>query len=327
MSRHSEDVDLVLLSTSSIISKNATTGVETALDVNELTALNNIAAADLAKIDGITNGTAASGKALVLGASGEIATITSATITTLTSTAVNATTVDATNVEVTNLKAKDGTASIAIADSTGVVTASKKLTFVTATNGTLHGAGASGANHSLGATAVNAMEYYLDTTHTTGDTRGQYLRLYFSGAGGSGEALRAFGTVNNVAVATGGTVNGAHISLSAIGASSGISGAGNALRATYELGANANPGGTCSVIQVDTFIDAAATLQADFAFLRFTNTGAGTAAPNLMRIPNASNGTIFAAHVTQVMSHSIKIISEDGTAYYIMCTNSAANRS
>lgn len=42
--------------------------------------------------------------------------------TTLTAPTVNATTVDATNVEVTNLKAKDGTAAVTIADSTGVAT-------------------------------------------------------------------------------------------------------------------------------------------------------------------------------------------------------------
>lgn len=43
-------------------------GTETRLDVAELAALNDIAAADLAKIDGITNGTPAAGKALVLDA-------------------------------------------------------------------------------------------------------------------------------------------------------------------------------------------------------------------------------------------------------------------
>jgi hypothetical protein len=52
-------------------------------------------------------------------------TINATTITTLTSTTgnittVNATTVDTTNLEVTNIKAKDGTASITLADSTGV---------------------------------------------------------------------------------------------------------------------------------------------------------------------------------------------------------------
>lgn len=40
-------------------------GSETRVDLAELAALNSIAAADLAKIDGITNGTPAAGKALV----------------------------------------------------------------------------------------------------------------------------------------------------------------------------------------------------------------------------------------------------------------------
>lgn len=209
----------------------------------------------------------------------------------------------------------------------GTATASAgQVVFQTAHSGLLHGAGASGANHALGATADNAMEYYLNGTHTTGDMRGMYLRLYFSGAGGSGEAARIFGTVNNVSVATGGTVNGAHVSLSTTGASSAISGAGNALRATFGIGANSNPGGTCAAIQVDTDFDNAGTVPSNFAFLRFTNSNTKVAS-NLMRIPNVSNGTIFAAHVTQTMTQSIKIISEDGTAYYIMCTDAATNRS
>lgn len=149
MSRHSKDVDLDLLSTSNINIENATTHSITTIDLAELAALNNIAASDLAKIDGITNGTAANGKALVLGSSGEIATITSATITTLTSTTgnvttVNATTVDTTNIEVTNIKAKDGTASIAIADSTGVVTCSKSVLLSGNTIATEAGAGITG---------------------------------------------------------------------------------------------------------------------------------------------------------------------------------------
>lgn len=201
-----------------------------------------------------------------------------------------------------------------------------QLIFKTATNALIHGAGASGANHALGATAGNAMEYYLNATHTTGDMRGQYLRLYFSGAGGSGEAARIFSTINNVSVATGGTVNGAHISLSATGASAAVSGAANALRVTFGAGANVNTGGTCATVQVDTDFDAAATIPTNFAFLRFTNSGTGVAA-NLMRIPNVSNGTVFAAHTTQGLTHSIKIVTEDGTPYYIMCTNAATNRS
>jgi len=86
--------DLAIIRKKLLFKKNAllvvtdSAGAETNIDMTELAALNNIAAADLAKIDGITNGTAASGKALVLGASGEIATITSATITTITTNAI-----------------------------------------------------------------------------------------------------------------------------------------------------------------------------------------------------------------------------------------------
>lgn len=73
---------------SKIVLEQAAGTAPVELDLAELAAVNSIGAADLAKIDGITNGTAAAGKALVLGASGEIATITSATVTTLTTGAV-----------------------------------------------------------------------------------------------------------------------------------------------------------------------------------------------------------------------------------------------
>ena len=197
------------------------------------------------------------------------------------------------------------------------------------TNALIHGSGHSGDNTALGTTAGNALEYYLDGTHTTGDMRGMYLRLYFSGAGGAGEAARIFSTINNVSVATGGTVNGAHISLGTSGASAAVSGAANALRATFGIAsASTNIGGTCSVIQVDTDIASGVTLPSNFAFLRFTNTGAGTAPSALMRIPNvtAAADCLFAIHTTQVMSHSIRIVSEDGTEYHIMCTDTDTNR-
>lgn len=45
----------------------------TVIDLAELAAINSIAATDLAKIDGITNGTGAAGKALVLDSSGDVA--------------------------------------------------------------------------------------------------------------------------------------------------------------------------------------------------------------------------------------------------------------
>lgn len=101
---------------------------ESQINLAELAALDGIAAADLAKIDGITNGTAATGKALVLGGSGEIATITSATITTLTAPTINSTNVDAGasgtagTVEVFPATAAKGKLAITAADSAGDTT-------------------------------------------------------------------------------------------------------------------------------------------------------------------------------------------------------------
>jgi len=59
---------------SSIVVVNSD-NTKSTINLLELAALDGLAAADLAKIDGITNGTAAANKALVLGASREIATI------------------------------------------------------------------------------------------------------------------------------------------------------------------------------------------------------------------------------------------------------------
>ena len=71
---------------------------------------------------------------IIGGSTAAAGTFTTATATTGNITTVNATTVDATNVEVTNIKAKDGTAAVQIADTTGVVsvTAAPILTALTA---------------------------------------------------------------------------------------------------------------------------------------------------------------------------------------------------
>ncbi len=195
------------------------------------------------------------------------------------------------------------------------------------TDGKLTGSGKSGTNTELGTSAGNALSFYLDALHTTGDMRGMYMKLFFSGAGGSGEAGRFYSVVNNVTAATGGTVNGAHISLDFVGASAAISGAGNALRATFGISdpLSTTVGGTCAVIQADTFMDTAITVPTTLAFLRCTDSGVKTCG-NLLNIANVASGAILAAHTTQGLTHSIRFITADGTKYYIMCTNAATNR-
>lgn len=178
----------------------------------------------------------------------------------------------------------------------------------------------------MGTTAKNVIDVRARADTATGsDARILYARMHQYGTGG-GEAVRAYAFAQNAATATGGTLNGLHASLS-IATSSAINGAGNAIRATLEAAAASRTlGGTLAAIQIDSNIGTGNTMPTNHSFIRFNDTGA-VRLSNLFQIPDASNGTIFAAHTTQVMSHSIRIISASGTVYYIMCTATATNRS
>ena len=162
-------------------------------------------------------------------------------------------------------------------------------------------------------TAGNISSSYATTSATTGDTRLNYERLNFTSTG-SGETYRAFSVVTGAGAAAGGTINGAHISMS-VNTGGSISGAGNALRATLGVGASVTPGGTLAAIQVDSDIGSGATLPANASFLRFTNSGSGTLA-NLMNVPAAMVGT----NTQGAATNSLKIVDSAGTAYYIMLT-------
>lgn len=173
--------------------------------------------------------------------------------------------------------------------------------------------------------AKNMLGLWGKSSAASGSSRAIYARLYLHGAG-DGEAVRAFATAKVANVATGGTMNGLHATGS-IASGASISGAANAIRATLAADAASRTlSGTLSALQFDSDIGTGNTLPASHAFMRFTDSGA-VRITNLMMIPNASNGTIFAAHTTQVMTHSIKIISANGTAYYLMATDAATNRS
>jgi hypothetical protein len=153
---------------------------------------------------------------------------------------------------------------------------------------------------------------YAVTSATSGDTRLGYSRLTFTSTG-SGETFRAFSVVTGANAATGGTINGAHISAS-VNTGGTISGAANALRATLG-GSSTTPGGTLAAIQVDSDIPNAVGW-AGASFLRFTNSGAGTIA-NLMNVPAA----MVAVKGSAALSHKIKIVADDGTPYFIMVSD------
>ena len=177
----------------------------------------------------------------------------------------------------------------------------------------------------MGTSARQVLDVRARSDATSGnDARILYARMHQYGEGG-GEAVRAYAFANNAAAATGGTLNGLHATLS-IATSSGISGSGNAIRATLEAAsASRTLGGRLFAIQADSNIGASNTMPAIHAFIGFTNSGS-VALSNLFCVPNVASGGILAAHVTDAVTHSIRIISADGTKYYLMATTTVSNR-
>lgn len=163
-------------------------------------------------------------------------------------------------------------------------------------------------------TSGNVSSSYVTSSATTGDTRLNYSRLDITSTG-SGETLRAFTRVTGTNAATGGTVNGAHISLS-INGSGTISGAGNALRVTLG-GSSTNPGGTIAALQLDSDFATGGTWT-NASYLRMTNSGTG-AISTFAVFPNA----MVAAESAAAVSHVIPIKNASGTTYYIMVSDTA----
>jgi hypothetical protein len=165
-------------------------------------------------------------------------------------------------------------------------------------------------------TAQNISSFYGTASNTTGDVRLNYSRLTFTTTG-SGETARFLTRVTGANAATGGTVNGAHISLS-VNTGGSISGAGNGLRVTLGAAAGVTVGGTVAALQVDSDVDTTATLPGNASFIRVTNSGSGTIT-NLFNLPNAMVATQSAAAV----SHVVAIQDASGTPYYLMVSNAA----
>jgi hypothetical protein len=170
-------------------------------------------------------------------------------------------------------------------------------------------------------TAQNISSSYGSSSATTGDTRLSYNRLDITSTG-SGETLRAFTRVSGANAATGGTVNGAHISLS-VNSGGTISGAANALRVTLGAAAGVSTGGTVAALQVDSDLNATATVPASASFIRVTNTST-TKLSNLLNLPAPAVGGVLAAVVgSPTQTHTIKCVGDNGTNYYIMVSTTA----
>jgi hypothetical protein len=159
--------------------------------------------------------------------------------------------------------------------------------------------------------AQNINSSYGSTSATSGDTRLSYQRLAFTSTG-SGETLRAFSVVTGAGAAAGGTINGAHISMS-VSTGGTISGAANALRATLGVASGVTPGGTLASIQIDSDIASGVTVPGTAAFIRVTDSGATTLG-TLMNVPAA-----MLQDTTATATKGIKIVDAAGNDYFILC--------
>jgi hypothetical protein len=176
---------------------------------------------------------------------------------------------------------------------------------------------------------------YYDNGATSGDATGDYLRLYISGAGGGGDALRSFATVSDVAAAT---VRGAHISLS-MGTSGTVTGLGAAIEATLHIPSTAGQTGTLYALKAAINSDAATSDPAGattLAYFAAVNQGDATGGADvdddaaLIHIDGHTIGNgnlveaVGTAYALAELTHSIRI-KIGSTAYYIPISNLAAS--
>lgn len=191
----------------------------------------------------------------------------------------------------------------------GVAFADPEFESVTVTNGVFAGASSAPiAKSSSG--SVN--QFYVTASHASGDVRGIYSRVNFTGAG-AGETLRAFSTVA-AAQGSGQTTNGAHISLS-VNSGGSISGAANAVRATLGVASGVTPGGTLAALNVDSDIANGVSVPGSAAFIRASNSNA-TALGNLLNLPAAMVAVLGGTSATP--NRKIQCVTDAGTTFYLM---------
>ena len=188
----------------------------------------------------------------------------------------------------------------------------------------LLGSGTSSSPMTSALADKNFLGFWFNSTATSGDNRGLYLRTYFAGAGGGGETARIYSTVNNV---TAGTVHGAHVSLS-FGTTGKVTGQGAALRATLHIANQATQSGTLSPIIAEIYSDGSTSDPAGslLSFIRIVNGGDATGGADvdddaaLFDITGVTiaTGNLVAESTTESnYSHSVKV-RVNGTVYYMM---------
>ena len=186
----------------------------------------------------------------------------------------------------------------------------------------LHGLGTSTTPVETASGSVNFMGYWMKTSAQSGDVRGLYTRLFFTGAGGTGEAARIFTTVTDVAAST---VRGAHISLS-FAASGTVTGLGVALECTLHLNSGGTASGTMAALKVAINSDNANSDPAGstLSFIQVANQGSAKDDVDddafLFDISGVASGSgkMWYDNTSNAADEFIKVKTPAGTRYLIL---------
>ena len=174
------------------------------------------------------------------------------------------------------------------------------------------------------------IQAYLESSATSGDNRGMYLRTYYTGAGGGGDALRVYADVSVAAA----NVFGAHISLGLGESTTGgsVSGLGVGVRAQLGLPNVAlASGGTYAALMAEIYSfgehsDAGAVTE--LSFIRIVNAGHANGIADVDDDANLlviTGGAIASGNMVQAetdetkFSHKIRCKVHGSTMYLMAC--------
>lgn len=196
-----------------------------------------------------------------------------------------------------------------------------------ATNGVIMGYGNSTTRFTTDEANARFLDFNLENSATSGDNRGMYLRLFHTGAGGGGEALRVFTSVYSNAA----TAHGAHVSLNFLNTAgaSECSGLGVAGRFTLHIPNVASwaPTGTYAAIQAEIYNDGSSSDPAgmtELSCIRVVNGGDTTGAADVdddafffsVQGFTAASGNMFYADAPGTLAASLRC-KVGATTYYL----------
>jgi hypothetical protein len=176
------------------------------------------------------------------------------------------------------------------------------------------------------------LQFYLESVATSGDNRGMYLRTYYTGAGGGGDALRVYADVSVTAA----NVFGAHISLGLGESTTGgkVTGLGVGVRAQLGLPNVAmGSGGTYAALMAEIYSfgehsDAGAVTE--LSFIRVVNDGHANGIADVDDDANLlviTGGAIASGNMVQAetdetkFSHKIRCKVHGTTMYLMACAS------